>query len=132
MEFHNTTNSTCRFTFILSKILDTSLYHFAKVFVDILHSFKWWAIECIGCSPVSQPVFTHCKFSNADHLKTARYHQILWKNDRVICLVFLRFFLHFLSTIRAFSKVVSLVSLTTFIHPFFSVHHIYTPLQVFN
>ena len=59
----------------------------------------------------------------------ARYEQILWQTDRVVCLVFLRIFL---STIKAFSKVVSLVNLTTFIHPFFSVYHIYSPVQVFK
>ena len=47
-------------------------------------------------------------------------------------LYFCKFFQIFLSTVRAFSKVVSLISLTTFIYPFFSVYHIYSPVQVFK
>ena len=56
------------------------------------------------------------------------------KSQKMIdqCVYYFCKFFRFFSTARAFSGVVSLVSLTTFIHPVFSVCQIYSPLQIFK
>ena len=57
------------------------------------YSNIWSGSICIGCSPVSQPgvhslqIFNWLPFKNY-----ARCEQILWQNDRVMCLVFLGIF----------------------------------------
>ena len=72
-------------------------------------------------------------YSNNHHLKTMQdISKSFGKIIDLCVLYFVNLFQNFLSTIKAFSDVVSLVSLTTFIHPFFSVYHIYSPVQIFK
>ena len=77
-----------------SKILDTSLYHFAKGFIDILHGYQ---MVDIWKFVVSEHWLANRRATNAfgstsnvnHHLKIMQdISKILWQNNRFTCLVF--------------------------------------------